>query len=358
MGSIAAERITLNEKTLWRGGPNTEKGADYYWNVNKESAHLLPQIRQAFTDGDQQKAELLTCKNFNGLADYEESRETPFRFGSFTTLGEAYIETGLSEIGMSDYKRALSLDSAMAVVSFRKDGVNYERKYFVSYPDSVMVLRFTADRPGMQNLTFSYGPNPEAAGNIKAQGTNGLTYIGHLKNNRMKFALRIQAINKGGSLSVTDGKIIARNADEVIFLLTADTDYKLNFDPDFEDPKTYTGPDPEQTTLAMMNAAITKAYSELCERHKADYTRLFGRVKLQLNPHAPMTLQYPAVTDLPTYQRLARYRKGNPDYRLEEIYYQFGRYLLIASSRPGNLPANLQGLWANGVDGPDRKSVV
>ena len=65
-----------------------------------------------------------------------------------------------------------------------------------------------------------------------------------------------------------------------------------------------------------------------------------------------MTLQYPAVTDLPTYQRLARYRKGNPDYRLEEIYYQFGRYLLIASSRPGNLPANLQGMWANGVDGP------
>ena len=102
----------------------------------------------------------------------------------------------------------------------------------------------------------------------------------------------------------------------------------------------------------MLDAAAAKNYNELCERHKTDYTQLFGRVKLQLNPHAPMTLQYPAVTDLPTHQRLARYRKGNPDYRLEEIYYQFGRYLLIASSRPGNLPANLQGMWANGVDGP------
>lgn len=101
-----------------------------------------------------------------------------------------------------------------------------------------------------------------------------------------------------------------------------------------------------------MDAAAAKSYNELCERHKTDYTQLFGRVQLQLNPRAPMTLQYPAVTDLPTYQRLARYRKGNPDYRLEEIYYQFGRYLLIASSRPGNLPANLQGMWANGVDGP------
>ena len=119
-----------------------------------------------------------------------------------------------------------------------------------------------------------------------------------------------------------------------------------------KNPKTYVGADPEQTTLAMMNTAAGKSYNELCERHKADYTNLFNRVKLTLNPHAPMTLQYPAVTDLPTYQRLARYRKGNPDYKLEEIYYQFGRYLLIASSRPGNLPANLQGMWANGVDGP------
>lgn len=244
MGSIAAERITLNEKTLWRGGPNTEKGAAYYWNVNKESAHLLPEIRQAFTDGNQKKAEELTCKNFNGLADYEPSRETPFRFGSFTTLGEAYIETGLSEIGMTDYKRILSLDSAMAIVSFRKDEVNYERKYFVSYPDSVMVLKFTADRPGMQNLIFSYGSNPEAIGDIKTDGPNRLLYTGRLKNNQMKFALRIQAINKGGSLNTTDGKFIVRNADEVIFLLTADTDYKLNFNPDFKDPKTYVGPDP------------------------------------------------------------------------------------------------------------------
>ena len=79
LGSVAAERITLNEKTLWRGGPNTEKGADYYWNVNKESAHLLPEIRQAFVEGNQKKAEELTRRNFNGLADYEPSR-VPFRF--------------------------------------------------------------------------------------------------------------------------------------------------------------------------------------------------------------------------------------------------------------------------------------
>lgn len=354
MGSVAAERITLNEKTLWKGGPNTSGGADYYWNVNKQSAHVLKDIRQAFVDGDQKKATTLTQKNFNGLAEYEENAESPFRFGSFTTMGEIYVETGLNEIGMSNYRRALSLDSALAVVAFDKDGVAYQRKSFISYPDSVMVLKFSADKPGMQNLAFSYCPNSEATGTIKADGNNGLLYVGNLNNNNMKFALRIKAINKGGSLTATDGKIIAKGADEVVFLITADTDYKMNFNPDYQDPKTYVGNDPEQTTLAMMQQASGKNYDQLYQNHRNDYTSLFDRVKLQLNPHAPMTLQFPAVTDLPTYQRLARYRKGNPDYKLEELYYQFGRYLLIASSRPGNMPANLQGMWHNNLNGPWR----
>ena len=354
-GSVAAERITLNEKTLWRGGPNTSGGAEYYWNVNKESAHLLPEIRQAFVDNDLKKAAKLTRENFNSLAAYEEWNEKPFRFGSYTTMGEAYIETGLSEIGMSDYKRILSIDSALAVVSFQKDGVKYERSYFASYPDSAMVWKFTADKPGMQNLTFSYAGNPEAEGKMVADGDKGLLYVGKLKNNSMEFALRIQALHKGGSVKATaDGKLVAKGADEVIFILTADTDYKINFDPDFKDPKTYVGVNPVASTEAMMKAAMAYSYDELKARHQEDYLSLFNRVKISLNPNAPMTLEYPSIYDLPTYKRLASYRKGKPDYKLEEIYYQYGRYLLIASSRPGNMPANLQGLWANGVDGPWR----
>lgn len=355
LGSIAAERITLNEKTLWRGGPNTSKGAAYYWNVNKESAHLLPEIRQAFAEGNTEKAQKLTQENFNGLAQYEAENESPFRFGSYTTLGEIYIETGLSEIGLSNYQRILSLDSAMAVVRFQKDGIRYERTSFVSYPDSVMVLKFSADRPGMQNLTFRYAGNPEATGEIVPQGNNGLLYTGKLDNNQMEFALCIHAHPKGGTMQTTpDGKLIIRNADEVVFLLTADTDYRINFNPDFNDPQTYVGVNPQKSVQAMMEASEKYAYQELKERHKADYTSLFNRVSLRLNPNAPTTYEFPGTNDLPTYKRLERYRQGRPDYRLEEIYYQFGRYLLIASSRPGNLPANLQGLWANGVDGPWR----
>lgn len=347
LGSVAAERITLNEKTLWKGGPNTSGGADYYWNVNKQSAPILKEIRQAFTEGNGEKAAQLTRKNFNGLAAYEEKDEHPFRFGSFTTMGELYIETGLSEVRMKNYRRILSLDSAMAVVQFDKEGVQYRRKYFISYPDSVMVMEFSADKAGKQDLVLSYAPNPEAQSNMRADGTDGLIYTGILTNNGMKFAFRIKAIAEGGTVTAQNDRLIVKGADRVVFLLTADTDYKMNFNPDFKNPKTYVGDDPELTTQSMMNQALSKGYETLVNNHKADYTALFNRVKLTLNPDV-------TGSDLPTYQRLANYRKGQPDFRLEELYYQFGRYLLIASSRPGNLPANLQGMWHNNLDGPWR----
>ena len=347
LGSVAAERITLNEKTLWKGGPNTAGGADYYWKVNKQSASVMEEIRQAFTDGDYEKAELLTRKNFNGLAHYEEGDETPFRFGSFTTMGEIYVETGLSEIGMSDYYRALSLDSAMAVVSFKKDNTRYMRKYFISYPDSVMAMKFTANKTGKQNLVLRYCPNSEAKSSLCADDTDGLLYTGVLENNGMKFAIRIKAITKGGTTTVEQDRLIVKDADDVVFLLTADTDYKMNFQPDFKDPKTYVGSDPEQTTRKTMEGAIRKGYDELYRAHEADYTSLFNRVKLQLNPEV-------TARNLPTNLRLANYRKGQADYRLEELYYQYGRYLLIACSRSGNMPANLQGMWHNNLNGPWR----
>jgi alpha-L-fucosidase 2 len=133
-------------------------------------------------------------------------------------------------------------------------------------------------------------------------------------------------------------------------LWTADTDYRLNFHPDVNDPLAYVGPDPVQTTAKMMQGAASKSFEELYARHRADYSALFTRVKLNLNPQTAASET--ALRQMPTYERLARYRKGQPDYSLEQLYYQYGRYLLIASSRPGNLPANLQGIWANGVDGP------
>lgn len=345
LGSIQAERITLNEKSLWRGGPGTSGGAEHYWNANKESAGVLPEIRRAFESGDYDKAAELTRKNFNGLVAYDSSEEKEFRFGSYTTAGELKIWTGIDSASVTDYHRVLSLDDAVARVTFSSGGVNYSREYFISYPANVMVMRFRADRPGTQNLRLEYSPNPTADGSIEPDGKDGLVYSGRLKNNKMEYAVRVRMTVKGGSFSNKGGALEASGADEVVFYLSSDTDYRMNYDPDFGDPKAYVGVEPLVTTERWMKAALAKGYDALLDEHISDYSSLFGRVDLSLGGNS-------APVDLSTPERLERYRSGASDPGLEELYYQFGRYLLIASSRPGNLPANLQGIWHNGIDGP------
>ena len=365
LGSVEAERITFNEKSLWRGGPNNAKGAAYYWNVNKESAHLLPLIREAFEQGDEERAALLTRKNFNSEVSYEAADEPAFRFGNFTTMGEFYVETGLSSVGMSHYRRSLSLDSALATVSFVKDKVSYRRDYFISYPHQVLVMRFSANQPGQQNLTLSYAPNPESNGEMHLSGEASLCYEARLKSNQMAYTVRITALPSGGTLQNDGQRLLIKGADEVVFLVTADTDYRMNFDPDFTDPTTYVGVNPSETTAQWMAEAQEQGYEDLLKAHLNDYQALFQRVKFELNPSAnASTTAYKEaaasashqtiIPDYPTPERLKRYRQGESDFYLEQLYYQYGRYLLIASSRPGNLPAHLQGLWHNHVDGPWR----
>ena len=345
MGSIATERYTLNEKTLWRGGPGTADGPAHYWNQNKESAHLLPQIRQAFLDGDLNKAAELTMRNFNSTVPYEAKGERAFRFGSFTTLGELCIETGLNDKDARHYRRALSIDSAFATVSFSANGVDYRRETFISYPHNVMAIRFSASEKGKQQLRLAYTPNPCAEGKVTATANGNLLYEGRLDNNGMQFVLRLQAQAKGGTLTAEGGTLVVRNADEVVILLTADTDYKPNYDPDLNDAKAYVGVNPLATTDGWMRKACKTSWNKLLQTHLRDYTALFGRVTFQLDK---------STSALPTNKRLEAYRKGAKDQGLETLYYQFGRYLLIASSRPGNMPANLQGIWHNNVDGPWR----
>lgn len=346
MGSISTERYTLNEKTLWRGGPNTAKGAQDYWNQNKQSAHVLKDIRQAFTDGDWNKAAQLTASNFNSPVPYEATGEPQFRFGSFTTMGELCIGTGIDEQGVSHYRRALSVDSAYADVSFQtQDGTHYERRTFISYPANVMAIRLRASEAGRQNLVVDYTPNPVGEALRKEVTMKGITYVGQLDNNKMEYAVRIEVLPKGGTVRVEDGKVRISGADEVVILLTADTDYAPNYNPDFNDPRAYVGVDPVKTTEDWMKKAAKKSFDRLFSEHYKDYAALYGRVHFDLNGPS---------SSKPTNERLADYRKGAKDAGLETLYYQYGRYLLIASSRPGNLPANLQGMWHNNVDGPWR----
>lgn len=183
---------------------------------------------------------------------------------------------------------------------------------------------------------------------MTALGNDGLLWNARLDNNDMQYCIRMKALTKGGSVNNKDAKLTVCGADEVVFLISLDTDYKPSYAPSFDDPLAYVGVDPEVTTKRWMEQATAKGFEALLKEHYADYAALFNRVKLNINNAAEGT------EDLPITQRLANYRQGKADFYLEQLYYQFGRYLLIASSRPGNMPANLQGVWHNNVDGPWR----
>lgn len=351
-GSVATERLSLNEITLWNGGPGTSKGPAHYWNVNKKSTDALRQIRKAFAAGDSALAAQLTADNMNGVAAYERGAEPEWRFGNYTTLGELRVATGIDACDEGSYSRTLSLDSALARVSFTAGGVRYVRETFCSHPENVLVMRFTASKKGKQNLLLKYVPSMEAKGTTSNVDANELLYVGNLTNNGMKVVVRIAMRHKGGKV-VRDGHegLQVKGADEVEFILTADTDYKMNFDPDFNDPKTYVGVEPMETTASWLKAAMALNYKRLMRRHLADYRPIFTRVSLSLGADANKALTRTEL-EKATPDRLADYRRGVADPYLEALYYQFGRYLLISSSRAGNLPANLQGLWLANSDAP------
>ena len=418
MGSISRERLTLNEKSLWTGGPAVTDDPSYYWDCNRRAASVLPEIRQAFLDGNDELAETLTKKNFGAVPERVVDGRMVDRFGFMTTLGELLIETGLREgpvpegfgsqapqkvnysgkweavkvnrpdphsgpgATVEDYERSLSLDSALVRVQFRQDGVGYKREVFVSYPDQVMAVRFTADHPAALNLALSYLQNPIAEGETVSAGKDAIAYSGALKNNGEKFAVRVRALPKGGSVVSENGVIRISKADEVLFLLASATNYKMNFDPDLSDPQAYfQGKDPGKVTAKRIARASRRGWKRLLKHHLADYQSLYRRVELTLSdaaaegdtPEGHATLGTvrggtasavgssvsetsegvsPSAAAMPTPYRLDRYREGFSDPGLEALYFQFGRYLLIASSREGDMPANLQGIWCNKIKGP------
>ena len=342
LGVIANERIVLNEKTLWKGGPGT--GATSYWNMNRTvDPSILQDIRTKLEAGDNDGADRLVHNSFYGNTDYRNSS-----FGSYTTMGEAYVATGISTTGVTNYKRILNMDKSIAVVQFTQGGVDYTRKYFASYPDNVQVWNFTSEG-GTQDLTFSFAC-AQTVNSVEKVGNDGLLYRCSVSGNNMQWAFRVYArVNDGkGTVTVNlnsaSSTIRVSGSANVEFILAADTDYAMNFDPDFTSNTTYVGEDPVENVNKWVDEAKEYTYSELYQRHYDDYSKLYGRTTLKINPDK-------IFSNVPTPRRLANYSASNLDNELEEQYFQFGRYLLISSSREGNMPANLQGMWHNHTDG-------
>ena len=352
MSSVSTERIIFNEKTLWFGGPNTKEGPKYYWDVNKPAAKHLDKIRKMFMQGNVDMATKLTVDNFNGFGDYSPYIEKPHRFGNYTTAGEFFIETEHEEMEVSNFYRGLSIDSSYVYTSYTLNNVKYMRKSFISYPNNVMAIRFSSDGDAVQNLKFRYVNNPRLKGNFRVNDKDEFIYSAVLDDNNLKFAIRVKAISKGGLVKINkSGEIVISNSTETTFLITADTDYKINFDPDFADSLTYVGESPEKTTEKWLNSAVSKGFEDLYKSHYSDYSSLYNRSSIIINKEM---LYQANVSTLPFDVRLEEYKKGSMDYELETMYFNYGRYLLISSSRPGNMPANLQGIWHNDIDGPWR----
>lgn len=343
LGSVARERVVINEKTLWMGGPGT--GPERYWAMNRKvDPATLDSIRQLLEKGENEEAGRMVSREFRGTVDYDRNV-----FGTYTEMGEILVATSIDESKVSDYRRVLNIDKSVALVSFTADSVRYARRYFCSYPDSVMVWRFQSEG-GAQNLELTFA-TPQTVDKVTAEGSNSLLYQGHLDNNGMRWAMRVEAKVSGEGTVKADPEartLTVSGADDVEFLIAGDTDYRLNLDPDPTDAKAFVGGDPAVTVNKIIDAASRKSYDKLYADHLDDYLGLYDRVRLAINPGQ----ERPAP--LPTDRRLAAYRDSAADHGLEETYFNFGRYLLISSSRPGTMPANLQGLWHNNIDGPWR----
>jgi len=312
-GGVETERLELNEESVWTGQPR--------WDANPNALKNLPRVRQLLFEGKYKDAEAMAQ---NGILGNKPRNPV----ATYQTLGDLYLDFG-SVRGIADYRRELDIENAIATVSYTANQVKFTREIFSSAPDQALVVRLTADKPG--SITFS--SRLSRAGNkatILAEG-NQITMTEHVGDGiGVRMVTRLKLLAEDGEISSGGDSISIEKANSVIIFITAATDY-------FDD-------DPSIVTSTQMDKILKQDYSELRKSHITDYQSLFKRVDLDLGDSDGNFF----TTDA----RIAAMQNGYVDTDLIELYYQFGRYLLISSSRPGNLPANLQGIWADGLYPP------
>ena len=329
-GDVNKERIQLNEKSLWSGSHDDSDNPNAYLSLNG--------IRQLLWAGKYKEATELTNKSQvcqGAGSGYGNGSGAPF--GCFQTLGDLWLDFGKSDPFYS-YHRELDMNKGIVQVSYLQNDIQFKREIFTSFPDRALVIRLSANKKGA--LSFKSTLNrPER---FKTHSENGqLMMTGTLNNgkggNGMNYVARLKAIATGGVVTYSNDTVAVKNADEVILFLTAATNYKPEY-------PNYQGNDPIKTSLEQLTKASSKTYTSLLNRHTHDFSALFGKVNLQLSANDPDTI--------PTDIRLKNQKNKSDDFHLQEVYFQYGRYLLISSSREGSLPANLQGIWANEIQTP------
>jgi len=328
-GGVDEERIVLNESSVWSGSRQDADRPDAY--------KVLPEIQKLLLEGKNPEAETLnanfTCKGPGSAGG---------QYGCYQVLGNLHLSflSGDTNLPATNYRRELNLNDAVASMQFKRGGVEFKREMFVSAPDQVMVLRLSADQS--KQISFdAWLDRPEHFETV-ADGKNALLMTGQLDNGvddkGVRYAARIRVLNKGGNVFVQGNVLSVSKADEVIFLIAAGTDYQ-----GFAGRQTK---DPLAATLNDLNQTAKKSFNSLRKAHVTDYQKYFRRVSFQLDPLDA------AAAEKPTPERIKTAKGGPGDPSLAALYFNFGRYLLISSSRLGGFPPNLQGIWAEEIHTP------
>jgi alpha-L-fucosidase 2 len=313
-GGVRRERIVLNEKTLWAGGPCGNR-PDYYGGNKRDRYKYVKEVQEQLSGGNYDKV-LELLPELTGDGD----------FGSYLLLCDAAVEFELPDGEPENYRRELDLDKSLYKCGFDLGGVHYGREAFASYPDRVVAFRFSCSE---KRLNFTLSLDKTHPARIFAEN-NVLVYSGVVEDNGMRFDARF-AVETDGECAVSDS-INVKNATEAVIYFTAATDYAPKF------PTYRSGIAPNNVTMPIIKAAAEKGYEALYKTHYADYSAIYDRVSLEINGE---------YVDLPADKLLEAYRSGDRAAMntLECLYFRYGRYLLISSSREGTLPANLQGVW-------------
>ena len=327
-GGVKSDKIFLNDATLWSGGP-----VDLY--MNPEAYKNVPAIREALKNEDYRLADKLQRKI---QGKYSES---------YAPLGTMYID--FQHIGApQNYYRELNISNAVSKVSYEANGVKFTREYFVSFPDKVLVIRLTASRKGALNLNIRFESQLKNKVVVSEKGiyANGYApviarpgYLGDIpdavvfdENRGIRFSAFFAIKNTDGDIAVTDSILGLRGATEALLVVSIATSFN-GFD---RNPVTQ-GLDNQAIALEQLANALSQPFEKLKQAHLDDYKKYFNRVNLDLGETT--------APNLPTDDRLKRYVQGEEDKNLEILYFQYGRYLLISSSRTPGVPANLQGIW-------------
>jgi alpha-L-fucosidase 2 len=361
-GGVATDVIQMNEHSLWSGGPgkNPDYNGGHAGRTPADAKQNLQNLRKALqekmTQFTNHQAAHIGADGKVIAADYSPEDSTLVKyikalmgdktdFGSYQSLGNINIEFKSAEY--TNYRRELDIDRAVMNISYTQNGVNYKREYFISHPDNVLAIRLTANKPKSLSRTI-FITTPQKVVNITAE--NGMiTMTGQpddQKDTGLKFAQQIKVKVTGGQMKVEGDKLMIDNADEILVLSSAATNYQQCTDDSFN---YFSNENPLIKVQNTIKGIAQKSYADLLRTHIKDYQSLYNRMSLSLagaaNASSKMTNQlltdYKANTNIPA-----------ENLYLEQLYYQYGRYLLISSSRKNSLPANLQGIWAEGLNPP------